>query len=145
MANVNRKLIATPTGYEYREYKNWRGIPKVCKLCRKPSAKFVKAHAEIARSFFHDFRGSDANSVLVNVSGKGKLARRIQAGMFGDLLYRRFGVHQFVRFPSIKSSIWEFTKLLSLNGYLTARHCDLANIRLPYCFWITIIWVKAFK
>jgi hypothetical protein len=61
-----------------------RARRKVCKLCRKPSAKFVKAHAGIARSFFHDFRGSDPNSVLVNVSGKGKLARRIQAGIWDD-------------------------------------------------------------
>jgi hypothetical protein len=57
---------------------------KVCKLCREPATKFAKAHAGIARSFFHDFRGADPNSVLVNVSGEGKQARRIQAGIWDD-------------------------------------------------------------
>ena len=57
---------------------------KICKLCRKPPTKFVKAHAGIARSFFHEFRGADVNSVLVNVSGVGKLSRRIQAGVWDD-------------------------------------------------------------
>jgi hypothetical protein len=61
-----------------------RARSKVCKHCRKPSTKFVKAHAGIARSFSHAFRGADPNSVLVNVSGKGKLARRIQAGIWDD-------------------------------------------------------------
>jgi len=55
----------------------------VCKLHRKPTNNFVKAHA-IPRSFFHEFRGSDPNSVLVNVSGTGDLARRIQAGVWDD-------------------------------------------------------------
>jgi hypothetical protein len=60
------------------------GSYQVCKLCRKPATKFAKAHAGIARSFFHDFRGTEPNSVLVNVSGEGKLARRIQAGVWDD-------------------------------------------------------------
>jgi hypothetical protein len=56
---------------------------KVCKLHKnkKPTDDFVKVHA-IPRSFFHEFRGSDLNSVLVNVSGEGKLATRIQAGVW---------------------------------------------------------------
>jgi hypothetical protein len=61
-----------------------RVLSQVCKLCRKPATKFAKAHAGIARSFFHDFRGTEPNSVLVNVSGEGKLARRIQAGVWDD-------------------------------------------------------------
>ena len=56
---------------------------KAGKLHKQPTNDFVKAHAT-PRSFFHEFRGSDPNSVLVNVSGKGKLARRIQAGVWDD-------------------------------------------------------------
>ncbi len=35
----------TPTGYEYREYKNWRGIPKPrrCPFCKKAKGEIRKA------------------------------------------------------------------------------------------------------
>jgi hypothetical protein len=35
----------TPTGYEYREYKKWRGIPKPrrCPFCRKAKGEIRKA------------------------------------------------------------------------------------------------------
>jgi predicted RNA-binding Zn-ribbon protein involved in translation (DUF1610 family) len=34
-----------PTGYEYREYKNWRGIPKPrrCPFCKQANGKIRKA------------------------------------------------------------------------------------------------------
>ena len=35
----------TPTGYEYREYKNWRGIPKPrrCPFCKKEKGEIRKS------------------------------------------------------------------------------------------------------
>jgi hypothetical protein len=35
----------TPTGYEYREYKNWRGIPKPrrCPFCKNVKGEIGKA------------------------------------------------------------------------------------------------------
>jgi rubredoxin len=34
----------TPTGYEYREYKNWRGIPKprCCPFCKRAKGEIRK-------------------------------------------------------------------------------------------------------
>jgi hypothetical protein len=34
----------TPTGYEYREYKNWRGIPKPrrCPFCKRAKGEIRK-------------------------------------------------------------------------------------------------------
>jgi len=34
-----------PTGYEYREYKNWRGIPKLrrCPFCKQAKGEIRKA------------------------------------------------------------------------------------------------------
>jgi hypothetical protein len=34
----------SPTGYEYREYKNWRGIPRprCCPFCEQVKAKFER-------------------------------------------------------------------------------------------------------
>lgn len=57
---------------------------RLCNLCRRPAKRFAKAHAGIARSFFHAFRGDEPNSVFFDVTGKGKLARRIQAGIWDD-------------------------------------------------------------
>jgi hypothetical protein len=41
---VSRKLIGTPSGYEYREYKNWREIPKPrrCPFCKSVKGEIRK-------------------------------------------------------------------------------------------------------
>ena len=46
---MNRKLIAIPSGYEYREYKNWRGIPKPR---RAHFARVLRARHERAMEAF---------------------------------------------------------------------------------------------
>ena len=40
-----------PTGYEYREYKNWRGIPKPrrCPFCKKQT----KGEIQKAKRIYH--------------------------------------------------------------------------------------------
>jgi hypothetical protein len=42
-----------PTGYEYREYKNWRGIPKPrrCPFCKRAKGEIRKARG----GFYKDF------------------------------------------------------------------------------------------
>jgi hypothetical protein len=39
-----RKVRLTPTGYQYREYKNWRGIPKPrrCPFCKRSKGEIRK-------------------------------------------------------------------------------------------------------
>ena len=44
------KLGFAPTGYEYRGYKNWRGISKPC---RCPFCKLAKGEIRKARGGFH--------------------------------------------------------------------------------------------
>lgn len=56
---------------------------KICKLCKKRPSRFARSHA-IPRSFFHEFRGPDPHSILFNVSGKDKLTRTVQAGVWDD-------------------------------------------------------------
>lgn len=58
------------------------GMERLCQLCGKPASQFAKAHPGIGRAFFHDFRRGEPNSVFFNVTGGGKLARRIQAGIW---------------------------------------------------------------
>ena len=115
---------------------------KACKLHKQPTNDFVKAHA-IPRSFFHEFRGSDPNSVLVNVSGKGKLARRIQAGVWDDEILCR---HCESRFSDLDTCGWEILgnpdlsqpfldRDFQLVGY--AVSCDTDKLRR---FVLSVLW-----
>jgi AhpD family alkylhydroperoxidase len=115
---------------------------KVCKLHKKTTDDFVKAHA-IPRSFFHEFRGSDPNSVLVNVSGTGKLASRIQAGVWDmEILCR----HCEARFSGLDAHGWRilgnpdlshpyFDHNFQLVGYTVT--CDTGKLRR---FILSVLW-----
>jgi hypothetical protein len=41
-----------PTGYEYREYKNWRGIPKPrrCPFCKQSKGEIRKAIESVVKA-----------------------------------------------------------------------------------------------